>query len=418
MLLLNHLSELLPTLQQDPTPATSLVSRLISGPDFYFRKVFDIDPRVDFVAGLKSQSIPINVVTVDLLQMAASDDGGGDILATMNEVVYELIKQLLLTSEASLNLEIEKLLDTLLTNSVYKSQLMWRRLLGDRDIYHTFFWICSLETPTNLSRVRMDQSLDGEKLSRNKKTTAQSRLLSLMSKIDDPQLRQSHHLDIEKAYAAKNLLDFAVNKMVDYRSDVLMHLNLMQFFTEWLWESVRKDRAFRAKTQEPLPLDMSPALHYLEASGLHARTASYYHSPTDPDSFTSGVLYTQAARYLRAYYIHHPGHAMAKHLYLLHRTLARISIVVQDKSSADLALRTPIDLKLLVALPHAALLLQQQHTSNNTPVYLQLPCTSNSAAVFDTLASLFDGCDRAIKWEEDLSQFSRVVLRRGPAAAR
>ena len=417
MLLLHHLSELLPTLQQDPTPATSLVSRLTNVPDFSFKKVLEIDPKVDFVAGLRSQSIPINIVTVDLLGTTTSNIGSGEILATMNDVVYELIQQLLLTDEASLNLKIESLLDTLLTDSGHRSQLIWRRFLGDRDIYHTFFRICSLRAPVSLSHVRIDHTPDGQTLSQKKKTTAQSRLLSLISKIDDPQLRQSHHLDIEKAYGANSLLDFAVNKMVDYKFDVLMHLNLMQFFSEWLWESVWKDRAFKDKTQEPLPLDMSPALHYLQASGLHARTVSYYHSPTNPDSFDSRVLYSQAARYLQVYYIQHPEHAMAKHSYLLHRTLARISMVLQDTPSADLALRPPIDLKLLVALPHAALLLQQQHTSSNTPVYLQLPCTSNSAAVFDTLASLFNG-RHPVKWGEEPSEIPRVVLRKGPAAAR
>lgn len=106
---------------------------------------------------------------------------------------------------------------------------------------------------------------------------------------------------------------------------------------------------------------LSPALYYMQASGLHSRTASYYHSPTDPQTFESGVLYSQAARYLQTYYTLHAEHAMAKLPHLLNRTLARISMVLNNTAPSDLALRPPNDLKLLVALPRAALLLQQQH---------------------------------------------------------
>ena len=57
--------------------------------------------------------------------------------------------------------------------------------------------------------------------------------------------------------------------------------------------------------------------------------------------------------------------------HLLHRTLARINIALQNTSLADFALRPPKDLRLLVALPRAALLLQEQHANGCIPVYLQ-----------------------------------------------
>ena len=60
----------------------------------------------------------------------------------------------------------------------------------------------------------------------------------------------------------------------------------------------------------------SPALYYLQASGLHARTADYYHSPSSTNGcssqggsihadYDSQVLYTQACHYLKAYYVLH-----------------------------------------------------------------------------------------------------------------
>ena len=62
----------------------------------------------------------------------------------------------------------------------------------------------------------------------------QGRLLALIAKIDSPAIRQSHCSDVEKAADCKNLLDFAVNKMVDYKHDVVAHLGLIQFFVDWL----------------------------------------------------------------------------------------------------------------------------------------------------------------------------------------
>ena len=97
--------------------------------------------------------------------------------------------------------------------------------------------------------------------------------------------------------STNSLLDFAVNQMVDYKRDVMMHLTLMQFFSEWILRS--KAQNLRSRTTMPSYPDSSPALHYMEASGLHARTVGYYHSPSEMDSFESKVLYSQAGRCIR-----------------------------------------------------------------------------------------------------------------------
>ena len=65
-------------------------------------------------------------------------------------------------------------------------------------------------------------------------TIGQGRLLALLAQIDSPAIRQSHCADIEKAADCKNLLDFAVSKMIDYKQDVVAHLGLIQFFEDWL----------------------------------------------------------------------------------------------------------------------------------------------------------------------------------------
>lgn len=173
----------------------------------------------------------------------------------------------------------------------------------------------------------------------------QGRLLALLVKIDSPAIRQSHCSDIEKAADCKSLLDFALNKMVDYKQDVVAHLGLIQFFTDWLkvcsviscsgksgvyplererarWSYSVVENQLTLK-QESLShgprfnnsMPDSPALYYLQASGLHARTADYYHSPNSStrcssqngsfQDYDSRVLYTQACHYLETYYVLH-----------------------------------------------------------------------------------------------------------------
>lgn len=44
-------------------------------------------------------------------------------------------------------------------------------------------------------------------------------------------------------------------------------------------------------------------------------------------------------------------HAITKLHHLLHRSLARVSIVLGNTSPGDFTLRPPVDLKLLVAMP-------------------------------------------------------------------
>ena len=74
-----------------------------------------------------------------------------------------------------------------------------------------------------------------------------------------------------------------------------MHLNLIEFFTEWILRSLSRTDAFTAYQSNPA-INLSPAMYYMQASGLHARTASYYHSPTD-ESYDSRVLASQAGMF-------------------------------------------------------------------------------------------------------------------------
>ena len=75
----------------------------------------------------------------------------------------------------------------------------------------------------------------------------------------------------------------------------------------------------------------------------------------------------------------------------------------------------------LMSEKRAALLLKQQHGSDITPLYLQLPYTSNSPAIFDALAWLFNGRHYVEKERSniiDLETDLEVTHYNNPAAAR
>ena len=76
------------------------------------------------------------------------------ILASMKDIVHQLVLQFLQTDNISLYLDIQNLLVELLIGPNSSPQ-MWRRVLDDRDIYAEVFWSCSLRTVTgSLHKVR------------------------------------------------------------------------------------------------------------------------------------------------------------------------------------------------------------------------------------------------------------------------
>ncbi|KAL8826621.1 MAG: hypothetical protein Q9191_003685 [Dirinaria sp. TL-2023a] len=375
MTLLNQLSELLPALQQDPTPAADLVGALIRPESFDFKKVLSIQPKVNFVTGLCAPSPPINMVTLDLLRKASSNSSDVGIVAGMPDVVKSLIKIWLCTEDVAVHQRAHSLLEDFLIGP-HGSELMWRRLLVDKDIYGSIFEICR---PLRLLK-------DGQTGSRDR-TIAQGRLLALVAKVDCLSIRISQYPEIEQQYGVDCLLDFAVLVMVDYEADLLMHMTLIQFFSDWLCESSKA--ASTANSQLPSSEAItSPALDYLIGKGLHSRTISYFTQASSRDSLNDRNLYSQAAGYLQTYFSYYPDHALGPGRETLKSAFARISDVL-DRTSPGTFVGSPpyIELGVLASAPRVALLARDFAS----PSLLKLPIQPPSAAVFTTLANLFSG---------------------------
>lgn len=243
-ILVTRLSRLLSSFQQDPTPIVRLLSRLIE--PFTFTDVLALKPPVDFVAGLHKDALPFNLLVLQILQKAATSAKDAAIFAGMPEVVHALVTLWLSTpdmgvAETSSNVILDLLkVDrqtgdgsaAVVDDEYVLSQgqgLMWRRIFDDKDIYSLLYSLPSLKTAD-----------DG--LSKREKTTSQARILALLPRIgalDWTYLVRSHHSEVESRYGSKDalgLLNFACEHMVDYKEDVLLHISLVNFFTELIRE--------------------------------------------------------------------------------------------------------------------------------------------------------------------------------------
>ena len=406
--ILNQISELLQTLQQDPSPVTALVDTLVRPEKFTFDQVLAIAPAIDFAAGLSSFSPPINSVTLSLLSKATLGRGYSEIIAGRPDVVAALIRLWLGTPDTAVADKAQAvLLGLLLAHDIPLSEgsglhqgntfyegLMWRRFIRDRDIYGSMFSLCSLTTAGR----------EGQP-SKREKTVGQARLLDLILQIDCEDLRISQFPDIEEQYGVRNggLLDFATLKMVDYRDDVLMHMTLIDFYTKYL------SSKFHSKAILDWSPNSSKALDFLLEKGLHSRSMSYYLEP-DNTSLDSTWLYNSSANYLSTYCSSYPTHLLNSSPSTVDTIHSRLWSVLHGVSSGQWAqnMAPTHDLRILVSLPRTALLKDIDHSS---PLFLIRASPVNTDA-FSALATVFQGAshkrDRP-NANEDASQESAAA---------
>ncbi|KAL8798901.1 MAG: hypothetical protein Q9182_006301 [Xanthomendoza sp. 2 TL-2023] len=387
--IIHQLAQLLPSLQQDPSPATALIETLIRPASYTFTRILDIQPPVDFVAGLKALLPSINFVTLSLLEKAGFKSSDAGIVAGKPEVVAALIELWLSTPTTAVALKAHQVLLALLTvgekgrklNTVsstdypefHGQSLMWRRVFRDKDVYGSIYRICSLSTAGR----------DGQ-LSKRDKTVAQARLLDLFVKIDCDSIRHQQLAEVESHYGVKNggLMEFAALKMVDYENDVLMHMTLIDFFAEILKPDHSIVQTFGISNHT------SSSLAFLIQIGLHARTLSYYLDVSKHSSLDLTYLYSHSANYLATYCSSYPHHFLSDRS-VSGRTIDRLYDSLKDMTAGRWAqgLTPKHDLHVLASLPRVALL---PRMTQGSPLFMLNANPPNEDAL-NTLAAVFKG---------------------------
>ena len=238
--ILGAVQVLLPTLQQDATPATSLVMRLVTPKSVNFDQIDALltqngSSNDQYTQGLESLDKDVNLLTLNMLNKAAASPSDIGLVASKVEVVQAWIKLWLNTSSTAVAEEAANVLEKFLMYGIecdqatVENNLMVRRLFRDRDIYESIFSFCSLKTLGGLGQPDAKQ-----------KTIAQARLLEFLVRIDHSgsPIRASQVRDVERFYDVVNpeegLLSFAFTKMVDYRDDDLMLSTLIENCAKYL----------------------------------------------------------------------------------------------------------------------------------------------------------------------------------------
>ncbi|KAL8686848.1 MAG: hypothetical protein Q9224_005321 [Gallowayella concinna] len=387
--IIHQLAQILLNLQQDPAPVTDLIEILIRPAVYTFTRVLEIQPPVDFVAGLKALFPSINLVTLSLLEKAGCKSSDAGIVAGKPEIVAALIELWLSTPTTAVALKAHRVLLALLTageqgrtsntkpstnyQKSHEQGLMWRRVFRDKDVYGSIYRICSLTTAGR----------DGE-LRKRDKTVAQARLLDLLVEIDCDSIRGPQVAEVESHYGVKDegLMDFAALRMIDYEDDVLMHMTLIDFLAEILKPDHSIIQTFDISNHT------SSSLAFLIQTGLHARTLSYYLDASKHSSLDLTYLYSRSANYLATYCSFYSSHFLSDQsvtgwtIDRLYETLKRMT---PGQWAQDLTPKH--DLHVLASLPRVALL---PRMTQGSPLFM-LNAKPPNADALKTLAVVFKG---------------------------
>lgn len=393
--ILAQISQVLPVLQYDPTPLTTLGIRATA-----FLKFSDlqaVDPPLNLLAGIRAPSPPINLLTLSLLSKANRVPSDAAIIAGDSDLVATLVELWLSTSTTEVAQAAVDVLWSLLevdhveTETVVGSPqniaagqgLLWRRVFTDKNVYGLLFSICSLAN-----------SGATPQLSKRERTVAQGRLLDFI--VNAGTLRwdcitESQVPEIEAEYRSNSLLEFAACLMVD-TSDVLMHMTLLNFFRELVLID-----APGLKTASP-PHQVSPfssrALDFLLDKNLHQRVLGYYLDPSQLDSIDVTFLASPIMAYVAQYAQRYPNHLLKSPRELLDKILSRIHKSLDIPSAQWAHGETPLgDLTILGSLPRVMLVEASRRSLNPLQA---VPSNPPNRACYQTLARVFHGPSSAL----------------------
>ncbi|KAM3421640.1 hypothetical protein BST61_g2025 [Cercospora zeina] len=390
--LVSSLSALLPTLQQDPTPAVNLLLRLLDR--YSYGDILDLGS-IPFKEGLAvgDRMTSYNLLIISILKKAALNAADTASVASMLDTVLALVQLWLCTRHTGVASAAQQLLlDLLRIDREVQSGpdshvptggqgLMWRRLFDDQDIYRVYFEACSYRAPGHV----------GYGLTKSRRTEAAGRLmewLAEVAKMDWNVVTRIHHPEIEQEYQSEGgLIGFATLHMVE-DDDILLYRNLIDFYSAIL--AATRPEAAELGSSSP----DSASLRHLIASGVHASTIAIYLQtsgrPIDPLEIS--FLYGPAANYIATYASKYSEHFLASQL--VEQVKNRLRVTLDQSPSKWAHAESPKhDLHLLASLPRSALLATSDWQSS--PLSL-LPSRATNPDVLNTLATIFRGPDREV----------------------
>ena len=397
--LLFQIAQILPVLQEDPTPVTTLATK--AADYLEFSHIQSIRPSIDFLAGIKASSPPINLLVLSLLKKAGNSGTDAAIVAGNQDLIISLVDLWLSTSVTEVAQAAFDVLwsllevdyprppkDDALTNGVDSKGrggqgLMWRRIFEDKDVYGLLFDICNLEETTRTGHVR-----------RRQKTVAQGRLMDLVLKagsLDWLSVSKSRFQDVESNVGSDSLLNFVTCHMVE-EDDVLLHMTLIQFLSDLLRINAPGILQRGNVSTVPCAQFSSPTLDFLISTGVHGKVMDYYMEPSALDPAIATYLSGPVMSYVSQYALLYPNHLLQRPQSFLDKLLERI-LESFDIPSVKWA-HGPVpsgDLNILASVPRVMLL--EAGTRSMNPL-LSIPPKPLHKDTLDTLSRIFHGLPR------------------------
>lgn len=220
-----------------------------------FTQVMTLADEESLITALRSPAQSANLLALNVIQKASRTPSEAAILSSMQRLVRTFVTIWLSspsvevgeaagraitsmletdcavqsTSNATLNVTMKG--DNVSLRPQIGQGLLWRRIFQDHEIYSTIFVLCSHHTMQS----------ENEAAEERQKSLAQGRLLRViphLMALDFSAITRSHFPDVEAQFgltspAQQSILYFAIFNMVD-KSDVLMHITLLDFLRELL----------------------------------------------------------------------------------------------------------------------------------------------------------------------------------------
>ncbi|KAI1813279.1 hypothetical protein GGS20DRAFT_488073 [Poronia punctata] len=242
--LLPRITDILKQFQQDPAVLCSLAIKLL-GP-LSFTQVMSLASEESILQALRSPAPSANLLAMSIVHKAAKSPGDAAIFAAMKDTVIAFLTKWLNAPQVEVGEKGSKVLGDLLDvdsdarppeglavsgveivlRRVPGQGFMWRRVFHDADVYGVILSLCSNGphhgAPGGLTPLQL--------------SLAQGRLLRILPRLaalNFTSLTKSEFTALHQRFAGSmtdgGLLHFAALHMVD-KTDVLMHMNLIDFF--------------------------------------------------------------------------------------------------------------------------------------------------------------------------------------------
>ncbi|KZZ97284.1 hypothetical protein AAP_00927 [Ascosphaera apis ARSEF 7405] len=384
--LIKSIAQLLPELQEDPTPLRGIVQHIAD--HITFAQIDAIGLAIAIVRGLQTDYAPINLLVLILLETAEADFENTEIVAENQDLVGALLELFLTTASGEVAEAASDSILALLQVNLKdgKPGRLWQRLFRDTAVYSKVITACGFASSNE------DEGQHAEKA----QTISQARLLDLVPKVVALNWEYATEPYCYSAAGEKlpGLLDFATNHMI-----VLSDPLLLAVYIDFARELIEKG------SSDHLINGASRPLQFLVDSHVHQKIIQPYVSSSTEIPMDLQMLSGPITQYIARYVALYPNHFLTQSPQDVNGLLDKISQKVDipmsrwannPNNGEELNILANLPRLLLLKHPHTLLCIPSEHPTRE--ILTTLAClfttpahgsseTSNSQQLFQSMTN-------------------------------